>query len=86
MDLDDLNEEVDCRVIEGHARMIDPLALVLALDVRLRLAVNTTVRNLAAREEVWCNPRWPTTQAADYQRAKDVLTPKLFVHGLLPPV
>jgi len=42
MDLDELNKEVDRRIIESHARVIDPL--VLTLDVRLRLAVNTINR------------------------------------------
>jgi hypothetical protein len=83
MDLDDLNEEVDRRIIEAHARVIDPL--VLALDVRLRLAVNTAVRNLAAGTVVWHNPRWPETQDADYLRAKDVLAPIMIMRGLLDP-
>ncbi|WP_395066165.1 hypothetical protein [Paraburkholderia silvatlantica] len=81
MDLDDLNEEVDRRIIEAHARVIDPL--VMALDARLRLAVNTAVRNLAAGAEVWRNPGWPATQHTDYRRAKEVLTPKLITRGLL---
>lgn len=81
MDLDDLNEEVDRRIIEAHARAIDPL--IFALDVRLRVAINTAVRNLAAGSKVWHNPRWPATQDTDYQRAKGVLTPKLMMHGLL---
>ncbi|WP_322092797.1 hypothetical protein [Paraburkholderia bannensis] len=81
MDLDDLSAEVDRRIIEGHARVIDPL--VLALDMRLRFAVNTAVRNLAAGCEVWRNPRWPATQCVDYRRAKDVLAPQLIACGLL---
>ncbi|SKD04458.1 hypothetical protein SAMN05445504_9233 [Burkholderia sp. CF099] len=81
MDHDELNEEVDRRIIEGHARLIDPL--VTALDTRLRIAVNTAVRNLAAGTEVWRNPRWPATQDADYERAKEVLAAKLIVLGLL---
>lgn len=83
MDLDDLNEEVDHRIIEGHAREIDPL--VLALEIRLRVAVNTAVRNLAAGAEVWRNPLWPATQEADYRRAKYVLAASLVMHGLLDP-
>ncbi|MBN3756052.1 hypothetical protein G3N95_24130 [Paraburkholderia sp. Tr-20389] len=83
MDLDDLNDEVDRRIIEGHARVIDPL--VLALDERLRVAVNIAMLNLAAGVEVCRNPRWPATQDADYQRAKEVLEPQLIQRGLLDP-
>lgn len=81
MDLDDLNEEVDRRIIEGHARAIEPL--ISTLDLRLRLAVNTAVRNFHAGAEVWCNPRWPDTQKSDYLRAKSVLAPDLIMKGLL---
>jgi hypothetical protein len=83
MDLDELNEEVDRRIIESHARVIDPL--VLTLDVRLRLAVNTAVRNVGAGSEVWRIPRWPATQDADYTRAKAVLGPSLVSSGLILP-
>jgi len=83
MDLDDLNEEVDRRIVEAHAHAIDPL--ILGLELRLRLSVNTAVRNLAAGADVWQNPRWPETQDADYKRAKDLLGPKLVMIGLLLP-
>ncbi|MFP3549730.1 hypothetical protein SB861_03310 [Paraburkholderia sp. SIMBA_049] len=82
MELDEINDEVDRRIIEAHARVIGPL--VLSLNVRLRLAVNTAVRNLAAGAEVWLNPRWPATQDADYRCAKEALAPKLVMRGLLP--
>jgi hypothetical protein len=83
MDHDELSEEVDRCLMESHACVIDPL--VQALDLRLRLAVNTAVRNLHAGTEVWQNPRWPATHDADYRRAKDVLAPTLIARGLLDP-
>lgn len=81
MRYEELNDEVDRQLLEATARIVSPL--VLALDVRLRLAVNTAVRNLHAGSEVWTNPRWPETQHADYARAKLVLAPKLIMRGLL---
>ncbi|CAB3681556.1 hypothetical protein R8871_02539 [Paraburkholderia graminis C4D1M] len=81
MDIDDLNEEVEMRLRENVGRAIDPL--VIALDVRLRIAVSTAVRNLYAGTSAWVNPRWPATQDADYARAKATLAPPLLSHGLL---
>jgi len=79
----DSDEEADWRIIEITARMIDPL--VLALDMRLRIAVGTAVRNLCAGRTVWTNPRWPATQDADYGQAKRVLGPQVVRLGLLSP-
>ncbi|CAB3758524.1 hypothetical protein [Paraburkholderia humisilvae] len=82
MDVDDLNEEVELRLRESVGRSVDPL--VMALDLRLRIAVSTAVRNLYAGTTVWVNPRWPATQEADYARAKATLAPSLVSRGLLP--
>lgn len=81
MDIDDLNEEVELRLRESLGRAIDPL--VMALDLRLRIAVSTAVRNLYAGTAVWINPRWPDTQDADYARAKFALAPALRSRGLI---
>lgn len=82
MDHDELNEEVELKLREHVGRIVDPL--VMALDVRLRIAVATAVRNLYAGSQVWVNPRWPGTQEADYASAKVVLGPALVLCGLLP--
>lgn len=81
MDHDELNEEVELKLREHVGRIVDPL--VMALDVRLRIAVATAVRNLYAGSSVWVNPRWPDTQDADYFRAKATLGPMLVSRGLL---
>ncbi|WP_233866693.1 hypothetical protein [Paraburkholderia adhaesiva] len=81
MSLDDLNDEVERGLLEATARIVGPL--VMALDVRPRLAVNTAVRNLHAGFEVWINPRFPESQDEDYALAKDMLGPKLVTGGLL---
>jgi hypothetical protein len=81
MDHDELNEEVELRLREHVGRIVDPL--VMALDVRLRIAVATAVRNLYAGSQVWVNPRWPDTQETDYTSAKETLAPSLTSHGLL---
>jgi hypothetical protein len=82
MDHDELNEEVELKLREHVGRIVDPL--VMALNVRLRIAVATAVRNLHAGALVWTNPRWPDTQEADYMCAKDTLAAALTLHGLLP--
>lgn len=81
MDLDALNDEVDAQLRESVGRVIDPL--ILKLDLRLRIAISTAVRNLYAGTIVWTNPRWPNAQDADYVRAKSTLAPALLSRGLI---
>ncbi|MEM5403793.1 hypothetical protein [Paraburkholderia unamae] len=81
MDLDELNEEIELKLREHVGRVVDPL--VMALDIRLRIAVATAVRNLYAGATIWANPRWPETQHVDYARAKELLAPALVACGLV---
>jgi hypothetical protein len=81
MDIDDLNEEVEMRLRERVGRVIDPL--VMALDVRLRIAVSTAVRNLYADATTWSNPSCLTARDTDYWSAKLALGPALVSRGLL---
>jgi hypothetical protein len=82
MDHDALSEEVDAQLRERVGRLIDPL--IWNLDLRLRIAISTAVRNLHAGTSLWVNPRWPRTQEADYASAKAALAPLLVSCGLLP--
>lgn len=81
MDYDDLNEEVERNLKAAVGKIVEPM--VLALDIRSRLAVNTAVRNLLSGCVVWRNPRYPDTQDVDYARAKAMLCPKLVAAGLV---
>lgn len=81
MDYDELNEEVERELKGATGRLVEPL--VMALETRLRLAVNTAVRNLSAGAEVFRNPRYPETQGQDYAAAKAILCPQLVFVGLL---
>lgn len=51
----------------------------MKLDLRLRIAISTAVRNLYADTIVCTNPRWPDAQDADYARAKLARAPALFL-------
>jgi len=81
MDYDDLNEEVEANQKAYAGRLIEPM--ILGLDMRGRLAINTAMRNFGAGFTVWVNPRHADTQEADYARAKAILWPKMVAAGLL---
>lgn len=81
MTLDERSEDVDRHLCAAIGRAVDPL--VCALNLRLRVAVTTAVRNFAAEAIVWVNPRWPETQDRDYAQAKAALEPLMRARGLL---
>lgn len=81
MDYDDLNEEVERNLTAMHGRAIEPM--VLRLDTRYRLAINTAMSNFAVGASVWVNPRHPDTQQHDYAEAKAILCPQMVAVGLL---
>ncbi|MGF6839885.1 hypothetical protein QF001_003752 [Paraburkholderia youngii] len=78
---DEYDAEVTLAVDQLAALVVAPL--VAALDIRLRIAVTTAVRNLYAGYTVWLNPQYPATQASDYSTAKRLLRPRLVMAGLL---
>ena len=81
MEYEDLNEEVEWNLKAMHGRALEPM--ILKLDVRSRLAINTAMLNFIAGASVWMNPRHPETQEADYARAKAILCPRMIAAGLL---
>jgi hypothetical protein len=81
MDFDDLDAEVEANIKAGIGRVLEPM--ILALEMRERLAVNTAVRNFLSGSVVWVNPRYPQTQEIDYARAKAILCPKVVAAGLM---
>ncbi|SAK62552.1 hypothetical protein AWB76_03267 [Caballeronia temeraria] len=84
---DDLSDTVDAQLRESVGKIVEPI--VERLDIRLRIAVNTAVRNFRAGRTVFRNPRYPETQDADYAKAKQVMRPQLaarnLVRGLVNP-
>lgn len=81
MDYDDLNAEVEMNLRAAIGKVIEPM--ILKLDVRSRLSINTAMRNFGAGATVWVNPRHPDTQDDDYARAKAILCPQLVAAGMI---
>jgi hypothetical protein len=81
MDYDDLNAEVEANQKAYIGKLLEPM--ILKLDMRSRLAINTAMRNFGAGATVWVNPRHADTQDQDYARAKAILCPQMVVAGLL---
>jgi len=81
MDYDDLNAEVEANQKAYVGKLIEPM--ILKLDMRSRLAINTAMRNFGAGFTVWVNPRHADTQTEDYARAKGILCPQMVAVGLL---
>ena len=84
MDYDDLSETVDRQLRAATGEAVDPL--IQKLTLAHRVAVMTAVRNFVAGSVVFCNPRSPATQDADYAEAKRLLRPQLITKGLLASV
>jgi hypothetical protein len=81
LDYDDLDAAVEANLKESVGKIIEPM--ILKLEVRPRLAINTAMRNFQAGYQVWTNPRYPETQDADYESAKAILCPQMVAAGLL---
>lgn len=81
MDYDDLDAAVEYNLKESVGKVLEPM--ILKLDVRHRLAINTAMRNFQAGRDVWTNPRYPATQDEDYESAKALLCPKMVAAGLV---
>jgi hypothetical protein len=81
MDYDDLNAEVEANQKAYVGKLIEPM--ILKLDMRSRLAINTAMRNFGAGASVWVNPRHAETQDEDYERAKAILCPQMVAAGLV---
>lgn len=73
MDDEERDEEIDRNLTKSTGQIVEPL--VLQLDIRHRIAINTAMRNFHSGAHVWVNPRYPETQAGDYAAAKDLLRP-----------
>ncbi|PVX77182.1 hypothetical protein [Paraburkholderia unamae] len=80
MDFDDLDAEVEQSLKKAHGKAIEPM--ILKLDLRARIAVNTQMRNFASGAASWSSVRVENLEG-EYARAKDILCPQMVAAGLL---
>ena len=80
MDFDDLDAEVERNRQAAVAKTVEPM--VMKLDLRGRVAVNTECRNMSSGSQVWSSFRLDD-QHAEYCRAKSILCPMMVSAGLL---
>lgn len=80
MDYDDLDAEVEWQRKKAVGKVVEPM--VLKLDLRARVAVNTECRNMSDGSAVWSSIRI-SDQAVEYARAKALLCPMMVAAGLV---
>jgi hypothetical protein len=80
MEYDDLDAEVEWQRKKSVGRAIEPM--ILKLDLRARIAVNTECRNMSDGVDVWSTIR-VSNQAQEYARAKVILCPMMVAEGLI---
>jgi hypothetical protein len=81
MDYDDLDAEVEWQRKKSIGRVIEPM--ILKLDLRTRVAINTACRNFASGAQVFSSVRIAGDQEAEYARAKAILCPQMVAAGLI---
>lgn len=80
MDYEDLDAEVEWQRKKSVGKVVEPM--ILKLDLRARVAVNTECRNMAGGAHVWSTVRL-NDQHAEYSRAKSILCPMMVAAGLV---
>jgi hypothetical protein len=80
MDYEDLDAEVEWQIKKSHGKAIEPM--ILKLDLRARVAVNTAMRNFASGADVWSSVRVDENDD-EYARAKAILCPQMVAAGML---
>lgn len=80
MEYDDLDAEVEWQRKKSVGRAIEPM--IMNLDLRARVAVNTECRNMSDGARVWSTLRLDE-QAKEYARAKAILCPMMVAEGLI---
>jgi hypothetical protein len=81
MDYEDLDAEVEWQRKKAVGKVVEPM--ILKLDLRARVAVNTECRNLSDGAAVWSSIRVAGDQEAEYARAKAILCPMMVAAGLV---
>lgn len=80
MDYEDLDAEVEWSRKKAIGKVVEPM--VMRLDLRARMAVNTACRNFSDGFTVWTNIR-VGNQEDEYARAKAILCPMMVASGLV---
>lgn len=81
MEYEDLDTEVEWQRKKSVGKVVEPM--VLKLDLRARVAINTACRNFASGSTVWSSIRVAGDQEAEYSRAKVILCPMMVAAGLV---
>lgn len=77
---DELDDEIEWSRKKAVGRAIEPM--ILKLDLRARIAVNTMCRSMSDGAQVWSSVRVDNLEA-EYARAKSMLCPMLVAAGLV---
>jgi hypothetical protein len=80
MDFEDLDAEVEWQRKKSVGKAIEPM--ILKLDLRARVAINTMCRNMSDGAQVWSTVRVSDLDE-EYARAKAILCPMLVAAGLV---
>lgn len=80
MEYDDIDAEVEWQRKKGVGRVIEPM--ILKLDLRARVAINSAMRNFSDGANVWSTVRLADADA-EYARAKALLCPMLVAAGMI---
>lgn len=82
MEYEDLDAEVEWQRKKAVGKVVEPM--VMKLDLRARMAVNTACRNFSDGSKVWSNARLSENeQDREYARAKAILCPMMVAAGLV---
>jgi hypothetical protein len=81
MDYEDLDAEVEWQRKKEVGKVVEPM--MLKLDLRARVAVNTACRNFSDGAAVWSSVRVAGNQEDEYARAKAILCPMMVAAGLV---
>lgn len=81
MEYEDLDAEVEWQRKKSIGKVVEPM--VMKLDLRARMAINTACRNFSDGASVWSNIRVAGDQEAEYARAKAILCPMMVAAGLV---
>lgn len=83
MEFEDLDAEVEWNLKKATGKVLEPM--IQQLDLRARVAINIAMRNFSSGAAVWSSPRLGDNfqAGAEYERAKDLLRPKLIAAGMI---
>lgn len=83
MEFEDLDAEVEWNLKKATGKVLEPM--IQKLDLPARVAINIAMRNFSIGAAVWSSTRLDDNFQAsvEYDRAKDLLRPKLIAAGMI---